>query len=164
MLIFLDQRPRLAPLAVILAAAAMLGGAYFFQYVMGLQPCQLCYYQRYAHMAAAALALPGLALAPWIFTALGGLGFVASAGLGAFHVGVEQKWWEGLPGCSAPTLDPNATLEQLRDQLMNTSFVPCDEVAWSLFGVSMAGWNALISILLAVAALAAARHLVRRSA
>ena len=157
----LDTRPRLAPLALVLASGAMLGGALFFQYGMGLQPCQLCYYQRYAHIAAAVLALPGLILPPWLFTALGGLGLTGSAGLGLFHVGVEQKWWEGLPGCSAPTLDLNADLDQLREQLMGTAFVPCDEVAWSLFGVSMAGWNALISMALALLAFAAARHLWR---
>ena len=157
----LDSHPRLAPLAILLAAGAMLAGALFFQYGMGLQPCQLCFYQRYAHIAAAGLAAPGLVLAPWVFTGLGGLGFLGSAGLGLFNVGVEQKWWEGLPGCSAPTLDLNTDLDQLREQLMNTSFVPCDEVAWSLFGVSMAGWNALISILLALLAFAAARHLRR---
>ena len=146
---------------MIAAAGGMLGAALVFQFGFDLAPCVLCHYQRYAHVAAALGALPGLFLAPALFMVLSGLGFAASAGLGVFHVGVEQKWWEGTAGCHAPAFDPNLSIEELTQQMLNTDFVACDEVAWSLFGLSMPGWNALISILLALAAGWAAAQLRR---
>ena len=73
--------------------------------------------------------------------ALGALAFLCVAGIAFYHVGVEQLWWLGTAECHAPSLDLDASIESLRQQLLNTKFVPCDEVAWSLFGISMAGYN-----------------------
>jgi disulfide bond formation protein DsbB len=137
----------LAPwLAAGVAAAALLG-ALGFEHLGGYPPCQLCHWQRYAHGAALALALVALPLAGGarrLATAASGLAFLAGAGIAGFHVGVEQGWWQGLPGCSAPDIG-GLSVEQLRETLMNTQVVPCDEVAWSLAGISMAGWNLLLS-------------------
>ncbi|WP_375594017.1 disulfide bond formation protein B [Algihabitans albus] len=135
-------------LAAAIAAAALLG-ALGFQYIGGYPPCLLCHWQRYAHVAALALALLALPLAGKarrFATLAAGLAFLGGAGLAGFHVGVEQGWWEGLPGCSAPNIQ-GLNVEQLHALLMEAEFVPCDEVAWALFGISMAGWNLVLSAL-----------------
>lgn len=137
----------LAPwLAAGIAAAALLG-ALGFEYLGGYPPCLLCHWQRYAHLVALALAvaaLPAGGAARRLLTGASGLAFLAGAGIAGFHVGVEQGWWQGLPGCSAPDIG-GLSVEQLRETLMRTEVVPCDEVAWSLLGLSMAGWNLVLS-------------------
>jgi disulfide bond formation protein DsbB len=128
-------------------SAALLIGAYLFQYVGGLPPCTMCWWQRYAHFAVVGLAsaalvapaAPGRALA-----ALAALAMLVGAGLGGFHLGVEQGWWQGPTACSGDTLG-GLTLEQLRQGLDKARIVRCDEVLWSFLGVSMAGWNMVIS-------------------
>ncbi len=141
--------PRLAPWFAAAVAGGALLGALGFQYLGGYPPCQLCHWQRYAHVAALVLALAALPLAGaarrWL-TLGGGLALLGGAGIAGFHVGVEQGWWEGLPGCSAPDFQ-NLDVTQLREMLMQTEVVPCDAVAWSLFGLSMAGWNLVLSAL-----------------
>lgn len=141
-------------LAAGLTCAAMLAAAFFFQHVVGLAPCPLCIWQRWPHLAGAALGLAAAALGPgraaWGAMALGALAMLAGAGIAGFHVGVEQGWWDS-PVCApaAPdpaSLSPSEFLDALRAQ---TDIVACDEVAWSLFGVSMAGWNGLASLALA---------------
>jgi disulfide bond formation protein DsbB len=122
--------------------AALLAGAYVSQYVGGLYPCEMCWFQRYAHFAALPLAVLGFLAAPkrmWV--ALAALAILASGLIGAYHAGEEYGWWEGLAACSAPDLgtgDPMAAL-------MNAPLIRCDEVQWSLFGISLAGFNFLIS-------------------
>jgi disulfide bond formation protein DsbB len=148
--------PRLltAPTAPILlamaGAAAALVAAAFFQYVMGLAPCALCYWQRYAHGAilgagALALVLPGRATA-----ALGAAAAVASAGIALFHTGVERKWWAGLPSCSTVNEDLGglAGADLLSTETV-APFVRCDEIPWQLLGLSMANWNVALSLGLA---------------
>jgi disulfide bond formation protein DsbB len=98
-------------------------------------------------------------LPAWLSAAaLAGLAMIVSAGIGVFHVGVEQKWWAGPTGCSASNLSGLSPAEAAK-RLMETPVVRCDEIAWSLLGISMAGWNAIISAVagVAVAALAFAR-------
>src|SRR5262249_19590848 len=97
--------PRRLPLLVILAALVALGTAFFAQLVGGLAPCPLCLWQRYPYGAAIGLAALSLLLAPApkparLLLALSGLALLASAGIAAFHVGVEQHWWPGLASCS----------------------------------------------------------------
>ncbi len=94
--------------------------------------------------------------------ALAGLAFLTGAGIAIFHVGVEQLWWRGTTECHAPVFDPNASIADLREQLLGTGFVACDEVQWSLFGISMAGYNVLASLGLALASLWAARNIGRK--
>jgi disulfide bond formation protein DsbB len=158
-------RPRLLPVVALLASGALLGGAWAFQLGGGLAPCELCHWQRYPHYAALALALlllplgrgaPGRLLG--LFALLFGLAWLASAGVGVFHVGVEQHWWKGLEACGAGGIDGTLSIEALKAQILAAPVIRCDEVPWSLFGISLAGYNALISGGLAVlAALTAAR-------
>ncbi len=126
-----------------LGSLLLLIGAYFFQYGLDMRPCQLCYYQRVPHFVA--VILGGFAIwrgwrGVFLFLALV---IWLGAALAVYHVGVEQKWWEGLASCSGAT---NLSVEDL----LATPPARCDEIPWSLFGVSMAGWNALISVVLGV--------------
>ncbi|MGE0153453.1 MAG: disulfide bond formation protein B [Reyranellaceae bacterium] len=144
---WLLQSPRHAALAPIAVSGGLLLGALAFQYLGGLAPCALCIDQRYAHGAALALAALGLAVRGrlgWTLVALAGAAMVVSAGIGVFHVGVEQKWWAGPTACSAANLSGLSPAEAAR-RLMETPVVRCDEIAWSLLGISMAGWNAIVS-------------------
>lgn len=147
---------RQAPLLLFAVSGSLLLGALAFQHLGGLAPCEMCFWQRYAHLAV--LAVSGLALLSgnralgWLAV----LAMVGAAGLGLFHAGVEQKWWQGVTACTAPVSAGMSTADML-DALMNAPLTRCDEIPWSLFGVSMAGWNALIS---AGAALCAAAVLI----
>jgi disulfide bond formation protein DsbB len=159
---------RRAPLILILASVALLAAALAFQYLGGLQPCVLCIYQRWPHVAVIVLA--GLALLPlgarWrsLFLLLAAAALLVGAGIGVFHVGVEQHWWEGTASCGGTVSSEGLTAEELRDRLLAAPPVRCDQVAWSLFGISMAGYNVLISLVLAAGAALAARALGRRPA
>lgn len=130
-------------------SAALLLGALAFQYIGGLAPCAMCYWQRYPHMAAIVVGAVAL-LVPFALLALvGALAALGTAAVGVYHAGVEQGWWEGPNTCtSGPVegLSPN----ELLNQILEAPVVRCDEVAWSMAGISMAGWNAIASALLAV--------------
>lgn len=121
----------------------LLGGALVSQYVFGLYPCEMCWWQRYPHFAAILLALLGFALKParWPI-ALAALAVLASGLIGAFHAGVEYGWWDSITGCaSAVDLSGGNPLEAI----MNAPTVRCDVAPWALLGVSLAGWNFLFS-------------------
>ncbi len=155
--------PRRSGLAVLALALFTLGMAFVAQYGFGLAPCQLCLWQRWPYAAAIVFGLAALALPRWrpALLALAGLSILASGGIAAFHVGVEQKWWQGLASCSgAPT--PNS-IEALRAQLMAAPVVRCDEAAFRFLGLSMAGWNVLWSLALGIFALLAARRAAREA-
>ena len=144
-----------------LISTALLGGALLFQYLGGLAPCSLCIWQRWPHLAVMILALAGLrGIQPRLMLMLICLVGVISAGLGAYHAGVEWRLWSGPTGCTASlALDGNIAV--ITDQLLATPLVRCDEVAWSLFGLSMAGWNALISLDIVAIALISLRKIAR---
>lgn len=130
-------------------SASLLLGAFGFQYIGGLWPCTLCLWQRWPHAAAVLLGALGLALPQRIWPILGAIAAITTAAIALFHVGVEQAWWEGLSTCTADTMG-NVSL----DNLLNTDVtvgapVRCDAIAWAMFGISMAGWNMLISLGLA---------------
>jgi disulfide bond formation protein DsbB len=138
--------PRLVSLAIVALCAGALGTALASQYWGGLQPCILCIYQRYAYVGALAFGVLGLALAGnrvahRLSVALAGVSFLVGSAIAFFHTGVEQKWWRGTDECHAPSIDPDASLEEMKDLLLNQTFVPCDEIPWALFGLSMAAWN-----------------------
>ena len=158
------SHPKVAPAAVALLSAGALAAALIAEHVFGLLPCVLCHYQRYAYVAALLAGTVGLFAAPRAMVTLGGLAFLAGLAIAVFHVGVEQAWWEGTAGCHGPAFDPTASIDEMREALLNTEFVPCDKVAWSLFGVSMAGYNALFSLIFALAAFAAAAKMKKLEA
>ncbi|WP_299983215.1 disulfide bond formation protein B [uncultured Ruegeria sp.] len=126
-------------------SAALLLGAWGFQYIGGLSPCKMCIWQRYPHGAAVVLgvlafAFPGIRPLPL----LGALAAATTAGVGFFHAGVEQGWWEGPSTCTSGDIG-GLSAEELMNQIMSAPLVRCDEIPWEMFGVSMAGWNGLIS-------------------
>src|SRR5262249_9747000 len=157
---FIHANPAATAAAVVaLGGAATLLGAWFFQYVLGYPPCPLCLEQRIPYYVSiplgAIVAITAARAAPrWLVT--GGLAVLAvamliGAALAVYHAGVEWKWWAGPQDCSGP-LDPLGSGNLLR-QLQSINIVRCDEAPWRLFGLSLAGYNALISA--ALAALAA---------
>ncbi|WP_299702765.1 disulfide bond formation protein B [uncultured Tateyamaria sp.] len=137
-------------------SVALLLGAFAFQHLGGLPPCKLCIWQRYPHVAAIALGALALFFPLPVLIALGAIAALSTAGVGAYHVGVEQGWWEGPTSCSSgaiDTLDPDA----LFDQIMAAPLIRCDEIAWQFAGLSMAGWNMVLSIMIAAVWIAALR-------
>ncbi|PWE16864.1 disulfide bond formation protein B [Marinicauda salina] len=164
-----QSAPTRWPLWGAFASIALLLGALGFEFIGGYPPCPMCYVQRWIHVAAAVLGL-GLvgayAFAPetrryarWGAAALG-LVFVGSALYAARHAGIEYGLIEGPASCTASGGSPNFSLDDLNAALgAGQRVVLCDEIAWSLFGISMAGWNALISAgLAAVSFVAASRR------
>ncbi len=150
---------------ILLAAggsAALMLGALAFQYLGGLPPCKLCYWQRYPHIAAIAIGALALALPTRLLTLAGALAAATTAAIGTYHMGVEYTWWEGPNTCTAGS-PQGISAEDLLAQILEAPVVRCDDVAWSLAGLSMAGWNALISAILALLWLAAWRSLTQSS-
>ena len=138
-----------------LGSALLLGGAFAFQ-AFGWAPCKMCIWQRYPHAVAIALGAVALFVPLPALIALGALAALTTAGIGGYHVGVEQGWWEGPASCSAGAsggIDPDA----LFDQIMTAPLIRCDEIAWQFAGLSMAGWNMVLSLVLAGCWLAALR-------
>lgn len=156
-----------ASIAVI--AALTLGGAWFFQLVLGLQPCPLCLEQRYAYYLAIPLgivvAIAAARDAPrsLIYAGLVALllAALANAVLGGYHAGVEWKWWQGPTDCSGPVVSLGSAGDLL-SRLDTVKVVRCDEVQWRFLGLSMAAYNVLISLLMALLALLGIRRLSRR--
>ncbi len=134
-------------------ALAALCIAWIAQYGFALAPCELCYWQRYAYWAAIGLGILAIlqparssrrTLALWLL----GLAFLAGAGIALFHVGVEQKWWPGLATCTGQ-IGAGMSAEDLASAIENAPITRCDEPAWTLFGLSMAGYNLLYALALA---------------
>ena len=149
-----------AALAVLVIAAATIAGAWYFQLVLGLQPCPLCLEQRYAYYLAIPLAaLTALAAgqnAPRSLLVAGlavlALAALANAVLGAYHAGVEWKFWPGPADCTGPVGNLGSA-GSLLERLDKVKVVMCDEVQWTFLGLSLAGYNVLISLLMAVIAI-----------
>ena len=143
---------RFWPYALALGVPALLlGGAYISQYGFGLVACEMCYWQRWPHMAAILFGAGAVLLrnnprtAPhsWWLVIAAAIAIAISGGIGAFHAGVEYRWWEGLTACAtAGALEPGSILQGG----LTTVVVRCDEPQWTLFGVSLAGFNALFSL------------------
>ena len=145
-----------AAITIAVVGAAAILGAFFFQYQLGLAPCPLCLEQRIAYYfsiplalivafaagrgAPRALLLAGLALIA--------LAMLVNATLGVYHAGIEWKFWPGPADCSGPVTGLGRASDLMK-QLQNVSVVRCDEAAWRFLGLSLAGYNALISLALA---------------
>jgi disulfide bond formation protein DsbB len=151
------SRPAIAAALLVAAGgAATILGAYYFQVVMGLPPCPLCLEQRIAYYVSIPLAvLVAIAAgrhAPRSAVAAGlviiALAMLFNSGLALFHAGVEWKWWPGPTECSGPLNDLSAGGDLL-SSLTNLTIVRCDEAAWRFLGLSLAGYNVLISLALA---------------
>ncbi|MBO9528121.1 MAG: disulfide bond formation protein B [Sphingobium yanoikuyae] len=147
------------PLARLIALATpvlLLGGAYASQYIGGLHPCEMCWWQRYPHMAAIPLALlafaaKGDARTSTLFVTLAAVAIGISGGIGLFHAGVEYGWWPGLTTCS--TTPSGGSTADILTQIMATPITRCDVAPWSFFGISLAGYNGLLSVGAALAIL-----------
>jgi disulfide bond formation protein DsbB len=149
------KRLKQARLLALLLPTGLLGGALFSQYVGGLYPCEMCYWQRWPHGAAILLALvaivsPQRAARTRLIVLLAAFLIAVSGAIGLFHAGVELGWWEGLTRCTA------TGAKSLQD-ILNVPLVRCDQVQWSLLGISMAGWNAILSLAGAAAIVGLAR-------
>lgn len=133
------------------AAALILASAFGFQFA-GYHPCDMCWWQRYPYMVAMGISLITMAVQilpqKWTLWLLA-LTFAVGAGLAMFHVGVEQRWWEGISTCSGMVGVTDSVNDAL-DAIMNAPLIRCDEIAWSLFGISMAGYNFLLAMGLTV--------------
>lgn len=138
-------------------SAALMIAALAFQHLGGLAPCQMCIWQRYPHVIAIAIGLVAIGFGNAALAWLGALAAFATAAIGAYHTGVERGWWEGPSSCSAQSIG-GLTTDELFEQIMTAPVVRCDEVAWSLMGLSMASWNMIASLVLAALWIAAARR------
>jgi len=130
-----------ARILALLLPAALLGGALFSQYAGGLYPCEMCYWQRWPHGAAILLAMGAFI---WPMRArplvlLAALAILISGAIGVFHAGVEAGWWEGITRC---TTTGATSLEDI----LSVPLVRCDQVQWAFLGLSLAAWNAILSI------------------
>jgi disulfide bond formation protein DsbB len=144
----MDNVAKARALAV-LVPAALLGGAYVGEYGFGLYPCEMCWWQRYPHFAALALGLAAYVLKPaQLWSALAGLAILTSGLIGGFHAGVEYGWWEGITKCAAAPGAAGAAFD------FSAPIVSCGVVQWELWGISLAGFNFLISTLAGAAIVA----------
>jgi len=157
-----------AALSIFTIGLATLLGAWYFQYVLGYPPCPLCLQQRIPYYIVIPLSLL-LAIAArrqaphWLIA--GGMGVILLAALcgtvlGAYHSGIEWGFWPGPSDCSGPLADLNSG-GSLLEQLNAIHVVRCDQAAWRFLGISLAGYNTLIS--LAMAAISGHALLLRKA-
>ena len=135
-----------APLVALAAPLLLYGGALVSQFGFGLHPCEMCYWQRWPHQAAIVLALLALLLnrndkVMRALTLLAAIAIAVSGAIGIFHAGVEYGLWEGLTTCSTSHSGPISL-----DQIMAAPIIRCDVAQWRLFGISLAGFNAIFSL------------------
>ena len=146
--------PSLAPAALarliaLLLPLALLGGAFGSQYFGGLYPCEMCWWQRYAHMAAlvpAALAFtaPAESFRSRTLTLLAALAIAVSGAIGVYHAGVEAHIFQGFTTCTSSAT--GATTAELLKAISRAPMIRCDVVQFRFLGISMAGWNAILSL------------------
>ncbi|MEP9358805.1 disulfide bond formation protein B [Sphingomonas sp. KR3-1] len=138
---------RIARWIALLLPLALVGGAHLSEH-FGLVPCEMCWWQRYPHYVAILFALlsfvvPGKPLR-MTFVLLAGAAVAVSGGIGVFHAGVEYHWWQGITACTAQVHGSNP-MDMLTDALRRP-LIRCDVPQWTLFGISLAGFNAIISL------------------
>lgn len=153
---------RIFPLTLLLASGLTLSLVYISQYGFGLLPCELCLWQRIPHWVV--LISCGIALSTKKRLQAGlllaaALALVVGAGIACFHIGVEQKWWPGLASCGG--VSGASSIDALRGQLLGRGVARCDEPAFVFLSISMAGWNALISIILGIIAFTGSWKMLR---
>jgi disulfide bond formation protein DsbB len=156
--------PLTAAAIVAVVGLATIAGFFFFQYVLGYPPCPLCLEQRnayYVSVPLAALLWLGASYGASRKALIAGFAVIAAimlwnSGLAAYHAGVEWKFWPGPQDCSGP-ISNFGTAQDMLKQLGNISVVRCDEAPWRFLGLSLAGWDVLVSLALALIALWGAR-------
>ena len=138
-------------LAAALGSAALMLGALAFQHIGGMAPCKLCIWQRYPHVVAIVLGALALAVgnahARLVIILAGAVSAAITAGIGIYHAGVEQGIFEGPTSCTSGSIS-DLSADDLLSQIMSAPLVRCDDIPWQLAGISMAGWNAIVSLLL----------------
>lgn len=147
----LVQATRLA----LLVPAALLAGALGSQYIGGLYPCEMCHWQRWPHYAAVVVAALAFATPPGLrrlLVILAALLIATSGAIGVFHAGVEYGWWAGITPCTS-TVVPGKSMQETLSEIMRAPMVRCDVPQWTLAGISLAGWNAIVSLVGAAAVL-----------
>ena len=135
-----------------IVSACLLASVFYFQFVEGLAPCKLCNWQRWPHGFIILFALLSITALRGRIMLIGiGLASLVGTGIAIYHSGIELYLWAGPGGCTAD-ISSTANTSQLLDDLLETHVVRCDEISWTLFSLSMANWNALISSMMTVGA------------
>ena len=138
-------------LAAALGSAALMLGALAFQHIGGMAPCKLCIWQRYPHVVAIVLGALALAVsnahARLVIILAGAVSTAITAGIGIYHAGVERGIFEGPTSCTSGSIS-DLSADDLLSQIMLAPLVRCNDIPWQLAGISMAGWNAIVSLLL----------------
>lgn len=139
---------RRARLLALLIPAALLAGAWGSQLIGHLYPCEMCHWQRWPHYAALVAALAAFALPREAkgLTLLAALLIAASGAIGVYHAGVEWGWWHGVTACTSTVTMTGTSAADRLASIMRAPMIRCDVAQWRLFGVSLAGWNALVSL------------------
>jgi disulfide bond formation protein DsbB len=142
-------RAALARSISLLLPTALLAGAFGSQYFGGLYPCEMCWWQRYAHEialvpAVLAFTAPATSRRAHLFVLAAALAIAVSGAIGVYHAGVELRIFEGFTTCTSTA--HATTTEELLKQITAAPIIRCDQVQWSFLGISMAGWNAIISL------------------
>jgi disulfide bond formation protein DsbB len=154
------------PALVLAASVAVLGGALVSQYWGGLAPCELCMLQRWPWVVSIVISAIGIRVSSrsalsWVALTLAAV-FAVSSALAFYHAGVERHWFAGPSACTGATTAAD-TVEALKARILGQMPVRCDEPAWSLWGISLAGWNLLASLVMGGSCLAAFSRLRRPS-
>ncbi len=147
------------PWLALLLSGGLLCGAWFFQYVLGYPPCQMCYWQRHVHKLVIGLSILALIMnqfglgAPKYWVWLIGVALLGSFAVAFWHVGVEFKWWDGPKTCVSGSVGNTEFDPKDWDKIFEEPIKPpaCSEALWHFLGLSMAGWNAVISFMGGVA-------------
>ncbi|WP_420397842.1 disulfide bond formation protein B [Nioella sp.] len=141
-----------------LGSAGLFFGALIFQYGFGVQPCAMCYWQRWPHRVGILVGLFGGLIPKALIAWAGALNMAVSTGLAVFHSGVERHWWDGPASCTSRGVDLLNSECGLLDPDCGTGIVLCDEISWQFLGLSMANYNAFASAIMLVMCIMAARR------
>ncbi|CAN5649514.1 disulfide bond formation protein B [soil metagenome] len=147
----MNDRFATARLLALAIPVALLGGALAFQYIGHLYPCEMCWWQRYPHIDAIPLALlafivPGMQ-AKRALVAFAAVSIAVSGFIGIYHAGVEYHWWQGVTECTSTAVGHGGSVSDMLQRIIKAPIVRCDVPQWTLFHVSLAGFNAIFSLL-----------------
>ena len=139
-----------ARLIALFLPLVLLVGAWGSQLIGGLVPCEMCHWQRWPHYAAVAIAafafvVPGRSSKLTMIALAAGLSALSGA-IGVFHAGVEYHWWHGITACSTSLTGEGISTDEMLRRILAAPVVRCDAAQWTLFGISLAGYNAILSL------------------